>query len=100
LNDLAEFHARDVVLNLKKVFDMSQWFEGKKKLLAGACLFLIIAGLGAWILLYQTLPGGVWHQNRITGATCYITVHCWTQGKDPFGKGLKLPTDPFGKNVE
>jgi hypothetical protein len=79
---------------------MSNWSSEKKTLIAGVALFIILAGVGAWTILYQTLPGGVWHRNRLTGATCYITVHCWRQGKDPFGKGLKLPTDPFGKVEE
>lgn len=77
-----------------------QLVRREKTLIAGVALFIILAGVGAWTILYQTLPGGVWHRNRLTGATCYITVHCWTQGKDPFGKGLKLPTDPFGKVEE
>lgn len=75
---------------------MLERFASKK-----ALFFVVFAGLaavGGWAYLYEMLPGGVWHRNRLTGATCYITVHCWMNDRDPFGKGLKLPSEPFGKS--
>lgn len=63
----------------------------------GILIVIGLAAVGGSAYLYETLPGGVWHRNRITGATCYIDFHCWVKGRDPFGKGLKLPDQPFGK---
>lgn len=77
--------------------NMSKWFAANRLMIAFTVMFLGLAAVGAWAYLYQTLPGGVWHRNRITGATCYKTVYCWSGTKDPFGKGLKLPNEPFGK---
>jgi hypothetical protein len=79
---------------------MTGWIARNKGKLAFAVAFLSLAAVGGWAYLYESLPGGVWHRNRITGATCYKTVHCWSESKDPFGKGLKLPSDPFGKAGE
>ncbi len=76
---------------------MINWLKQRKALVASVVVFLGLAGLGAATLLWETLPGGVWHRNRLTGAKCYIKVYCWKTDKDPFGKGLKLPDDPFGK---
>lgn len=79
---------------------MSKWFAANRTMILFTIVFLGLAAVGGWAYLYQTLPGGVWHRNRITGATCYKTVYCWSGTKDPFGKGLKLPNEPFGKMDE
>ncbi len=76
---------------------MSNWLATNRALVAFGIGFLGLAAVGGWAYLYQSLPGGVWHRNRITGATCYKTVYCWNSAQDPFGKGLKLPNEPFGK---
>ena len=76
---------------------MSNWFAANKGMVMAVLAFLGLSAIGAWAFLYEALPGGVWHRNRLTGATCYRTVYCWTTTKDPFGKGLKLPNEPFGK---
>lgn len=76
---------------------MSSWFAANKGTLIYALAFLALLAIGAWAFLYESLPGGIWHRNRITGAICYETVYCWSTTKDPFGKGLKLPNEPFGK---
>lgn len=76
---------------------MSKWLVANKGTVIFVLAFLSLSAIGAWAFLYESLPGGVWHRNRITGAICYETVHCWSKTKDPFGKGLKLPSDPFGK---
>ena len=73
-----------------------KWIAAHKaKIASGGLLLGLIAGV-AWVFLYEALPGGLWHRNRLTGATCYKTVYCWATIRDPFGKGLKLPKDPFG----
>jgi hypothetical protein len=79
---------------------MSKWLAENKVMALFSITFLAFAAIGGWAYLYQTLPGGVWHRNRITGATCYKTVYCWASTKDPFGKGLKLPNEPFEKGQE
>lgn len=79
---------------------MTRWLVANKWMAIFAIGFLGLSAVGGWAYLYQTLPGGVWHRNRLTGATCYKTVYCWTSAKDPFGKGLKLPNEPFGKFEE
>lgn len=79
---------------------MSKWLAANKMMIVFVLGFLGLAAIGGWTYLFQTLPGGVWHRNRITGATCYKTAYCWTGKKDPFGKGLKLPDEPFGKVEE
>jgi hypothetical protein len=79
---------------------MFRWLATNRWMLVSAIGFLGLAAIGGWAYLYQSLPGGVWHRNRLTGATCYNTVYCWTSTKDPFGKGLKLPNEPFGKTDE
>ncbi len=79
---------------------MFRWLAENKMMIMFAILFTGLAGIGGWAYLYQTLPGGVWHRNRLTGAICYKTAYCWTGTKDPFGKGLKLPNEPFGKIAE
>jgi hypothetical protein len=76
---------------------MSNWLAANKGMVISVLAFLGLAAIGAWAFLYESLPGGVWHRNRLTGATCYKTVYCWSGTKDPFGKGLKLPNEPFGK---
>lgn len=76
---------------------MSTWLAANKRAIFSVLTALLLSAIGAWAFLYESLPGGVWHRNRITGAICYETVHCWSATKDPFGKGLKLPSDPFGK---
>jgi hypothetical protein len=76
---------------------MSKWLAANKRTVMYVLAFLGLLAIGAWAFLYESLPGDVWHRNRITGATCYKTVHCWSATKDPFGKGLKLPNEPFGK---
>ncbi|WP_363350089.1 hypothetical protein [Methylocystis echinoides] len=79
---------------------MLHWLDGKRGVFAFVVVFIGLSIVGGWAYLFETLPGGVWHRNRITGATCYRTVHCWTAASDPFGKGLKLPAEPFGKLSE
>lgn len=75
---------------------MVKWLAANKGAVTFVLAFSILAGIGGWAYLFESLPGGLWHRNRLTGATCYKTVYCWTSMKDPFGKGLKLPNEPFG----
>jgi hypothetical protein len=76
---------------------MSKWLAANKRMVISVLAVLGLSALAAWAFLFESLPGEVWHRNRLTGAVCYKTVYCWSGAKDPFGKGLKLPNEPFGK---
>lgn len=62
---------------------MREWLSDGQRLIALA--ILVAAILFAWMNRYETLPGGIFHRNRLTNAMCYGVDECW------FKNGSALP---------
>lgn len=45
-----------------------------KLILAGAIVFTVL--VGAWMFRYEQYRTGL-HQNRFTGAICFVNEECW-----------------------
>jgi hypothetical protein len=50
-------------------------FRDGQKLLAAAIVFAVV--VLAWMFRYAEVEGGVYHQNRLTGAICHRALSCW-----------------------
>jgi hypothetical protein len=51
------------------------WLSDGRRAMAAAVVFGVL--VAAWMLRYETLPHGIYHKNRLTGAICHIRSSCW-----------------------